>query len=411
MAVSRRELLLAGGALVTAATDQARAATGADEARAAAWLRAWDSQGTHRTATPGDQAGADWLAAEARALGAAAAFESFPVSRIDTDAAFLDIEGERIPGEKMFDAPDTPDGRVMALASVGPGLSDPGEGDIHILELPPTAIYNPDFARYRRESKSKALVIITQGGAPGLALFNAESFTRPFGPPILQMPSTEREKILAAARRGAAMRAVVRSHRTQTEARNVVVTLPGRDRARPPLVVMTPRSSWWQSTSERGGGLVCWLECISALRAAPPGRDVILTANSGHELGHTGLDAFSAARPGWNKKGAASWVHFGANIGAAGGQLFIQSNADDLRTLFLAELTKSGRAPDLLADKSVTPNGETRDIHTAGGHYLTLVGSNKLFHLPQDRFPDAVDVSAITRIAAGSAAAVVALSR
>ena len=134
MAVSRRGLLLCGGALVTAAAGPA------DEARAAGWLRAWDSQGTHRTATPGDEAGADWLASEARGMGAGVAFESFAVSRIDVDVAFVEIEGERIPGEKMFDAPDTPDGRVMALASVGPGLGDPGQGDIHILELPPAAV-------------------------------------------------------------------------------------------------------------------------------------------------------------------------------------------------------------------------------------------------------------------------------
>ena len=402
MAVSRRGFFLAGGALMTAAAGPD------DEARAAGWLRAWDSQGTHRTATAGDEAGAEWLAGEARGMGASVAFERFAVSRIDVDVAFVEIEGERIAGEKMFDAPDTPDGRVMALATVGPGLGDPGAGDIHVLELPPAAVYSPEFARFRRETKSKALVVITKGQAPGLALLNAEAFTAPFGPPILQVSSSEGAKIMAAARRGAALRVAVHSRRTASQARNVVVAIAGRDRSRPPLVVMTPRSSWWQSTSERGGGLVCWLEVLRALRGTPPGRDVVLTANSGHELGHTGLDAFLAARAGWDKPGGASWVHFGANIGAAGGQLFIQSSADDLRALFAAEL---GRAVAGLAEKSVVPNGETRDIHKAGGHYLTLVGSNRLFHLPQDRFPDAVDVPAIARIAAGSAAAVLALSR
>ena len=390
-----------------------------DEARAAGWLRAWDSQGLHRTATPGDEAGAEWLAGEARGLGASVAFEHFAVNRIDVDAAFVEIEGERIGGEKMFDAPDTPDGRVMALASVGPGLADPGDADIHILELPPAAVYSPEFARFRAQTKSKALLVITKGELPGLALLNAEAFTAPFGPPILQVSSTEGDKIIAAARRGAALRVSVRSRRTASQARNVVVVIAGQGqgqgqgqaRAKPPLVIMTPRSSWWQSTSERGGGLVCWLETLRALRANPPGRDVVLTANSGHELGHTGLDAFLAARPGWDKPGGASWVHYGANIGAAGGQLFIQSSADDLRALFQAALTRAGQAVDRLAEKTVVPNGETRDIHKVGGHYLTLVGSNRLFHLPQDRFPDAVDIPAIARIAAGSAAAVLALSR
>jgi hypothetical protein len=401
MSIARRNLLLAGAAIMTGAAGPG------DAARAAAWLQAWDSQGPHRTATAGDQAGAEWLAGEARAMGAAVSFEAFDVSRIDPDAVFLDIEGERIPGEKMFDAPDTPDGRVMALATVGPGLGDPGDGDVHILELPPTVVYSPDFTRFRRETKNKALVVITRGEAPGLALLNAEHFNTPFGPPIIQMPSTEAEKILAAARRGAAMRVVVRSKRTAAQARNVVVAIRGTAPAgRTPLVVMTPRSSWWQSTAERGGGLVCWLECLRALIAAPPARDVVFTANSGHELGHTGLDAFLARRAGWDRPGGASWVHFGANIGAAGGALSILSNADDLRGLFEPRV-----APVRMADRGFVPNGETRDIHRAGGHYLTLMGSNRLFHLPQDRFPDAVDVPAIARIAAGSAAAVIALAR
>jgi hypothetical protein len=57
------------------------------------------------------------------------------------------------------------------------------------------------------------------------------------------------------------------------------------------------------------------------------------------------------------------------------------------------------------------PSGETRDIHRAGGRYLTLVGTNRLFHLPQDRWPDAVDVVAIARIAAAASRIALALAR
>lgn len=405
MRVGRRAVLLGGAALMTSGMGSA------EVLRATTWLRAWDSHGNHRTATPGDDQGAEWLAAEARAMGASVAFESFALDRVDVDAAFLEVEGERIPGEKMFDAPDTPDGRVMALASVGASLADPSQADLHILELAPTAVYSPEFARFRRETRSKAVVVVTKGTAPGLALLNAEAFTAPFGPPILQVSSTVGPRLIAAVKGGAALRVVVRSRRTKAQARNVVVAIAGRERGRPPLVVMTPRSSWWQSTAERGGGLVCWLEALRALREAPPGRDVVFTANSGHELGHIGLDDFVARRPGWDKPGGASWVHYGANIGATDGELHILSNADDLRGLFQGALTEAKFPANRLAEPSFVPFGETRDIHKAGGHYLTLMGTNRLFHLPQDRFPDAVSVEAIARIAAGSAAAVVALSR
>ena len=57
------------------------------------------------------------------------------------------------------------------------------------------------------------------------------------------------------------------------------------------------------------------------------------------------------------------------------------------------------------------PSGETRDIHCAGGCYVTLVGSNPLFHLPQDRWPHAVDTAAIARITAAAAGLVLNLTR
>jgi hypothetical protein len=57
--------------------------------RAAGWLAARDGHGIHRTATTGDDAGADWLAREAAALGAAVAIEEFALDRLDPVAAFL----------------------------------------------------------------------------------------------------------------------------------------------------------------------------------------------------------------------------------------------------------------------------------------------------------------------------------
>jgi hypothetical protein len=141
---------------------------------------------------------------------------------------------------------------------------------------------------------------------------------------------------------------------------------------------------------------------------------VIFTANSGHELGHLGLEDFMTRRPEWElpiSEGGATWVHFGANLGAAGGELSLQSASDDLRQLTEIELGRIGQALDVVAPKTVAPSGETRDIHRAGGRYATLVGSNPLFHLPEDRWPHAVDADAVTRIAAAAAALVVKLTR
>jgi len=58
-----------------------------------------------------------------------------------------------------------------------------------------------------------------------------------------------------------------------------------------------------------------------------------------------------------------TWIHFGANIGVADGKPSLRSASDDLRQLTEAELVR------------------------AGGRCVTLVRSNPLFHLPQERWP------------------------
>jgi hypothetical protein len=374
-------------------------------ARAAGWLSAWDSQGIHRTATEGDEAGADWLLREAAGLGATPLIEDFALDRLDPGGAYLECAGARIFGLPLFDAPATAAGGVCGtLGTVG------SDAAIGVAELSPISAHTPDYEALRRNAPHRGLVILCKGAWPGLGLLNAERFREPYGPPAIQLSSEARDPLLAAAARRAPACLVAMSRRTAARACNVVVTISGPDRAKPPVIVMTPRSSWWQSTAERGGGLVCWLETLRALLASPPRCDVVFTANSGHELGHLGLDEFIARRPGWERPvaaGGAVWVHYGANIGAVGGELAILSTSDDLRELTATELARAGQPADRIAPKTLVPSGETRDIHRAGGRYVTLVGSNPLFHLPQDRWPHAVDVKAITRIAAAAAAGLV----
>ena len=374
-------------------------------ARAVAWLQAWDSQGIHRTATAGDEAGADW---EAAGLGAVPAVETFTLDRLDPIDAYLEFDGVRIPGVPVFDSPSTEsDGVAGILGPVG------AETSIAVAELSPRSIYSPDYEELRRNTAHRGLVIVCKGTNAGLGLLNAERFRHPSGAPAIHVSSEARDTVLSAAARRASARLVAASRRTRALARNVVLRIDGQDHARTPVVVVTPRSSWWQSTAERGGGLVCWLESLRALIASPPRCDVIFTANSGHELGHLGLDEFMARRPGWERPiaaGGAVWVHYGANIGAVGGDLSILSTSDELRALAAAELIGAGRPADRIAPKTLVPGGETRDIHRAGGCYVTLVGSNPLFHLPQDRWPHAVDAGMVARVATAASRLVLGLA-
>jgi hypothetical protein len=312
---------------------------------------------------------------------------------------------EAIPA---FDAPPT-DARGISgwLGPVG------DDADIVVAELSPQAVYSGEYERLRQAAGHRGFVILCDGRSAGMALLNAERFRDPYGTPTVHISSEAREAVLAAAAQRAPARLVAESRASPAFGRNVVVALDGARGAAPPLVVMTPRSSWWQSTAERGGGLVCWLESLRALLLEPRLRPILLTANTGHELGHVGLDEFMALRPGWDgpaRRGGATWLHYGANIGAAGGRLSVVSPHDDLRDLCHTELTREDQ-PHRMADRGTVPNGETRDIQLAGGHCVALVGNNRLFHLPQDRWPDAVDLGAVTRIAAAAARITVKLAQ
>src|SRR5580692_3151328 len=128
------------------------------EVRAAAWLRAWDTQGIHRTGTDGDEAGAAWLETAAAALGAVVMTETFSLERVDPSEAFVALGDTRIPGVPVFDAPPTD--LVGISGTLGPAG---GDAEIGVVELSPHAVYSGAYRTLRRASQHRALLIVCHG--------------------------------------------------------------------------------------------------------------------------------------------------------------------------------------------------------------------------------------------------------
>ena len=313
--------------------------------------------------------------------------EEFALDRLDPVAAFLEIDGARIAAVPVFDAPSTDCGGIGGrLGPVG------GDAEIAVAELSPQAVYSGEYERLRRTGGHRGFVVVCAGQSPGMGLLNAEKFraaVRHAGDPCVERGARPRAGRGGASAPGPARLAragdtrdrpqhgrLARRRRTRGrraarrhDAAQLMVAIDLRARRRHRLLARKP---------------------ARAARGAARARPVVFTANSGHELGHLGLDDFVARRPGWDRtaeQGGALWVHYGANIGAAGGSLSLVSPDAELREHGGAELVHVGQ-PHTLAPKELVPSGETRDIHRAGGRYLTLVGTNPLFHLPQDRWPD-----------------------
>jgi hypothetical protein len=195
----------------------------------------------------------------------------------------------------------------------------------------------------RVKNKHPAIVAIADvsPNIPGLAVLNAESYREPFGPPVLQVATQEGEWLLEL-NTDDKISVSVELIDEESKALNVQTKIEGKDQSLSPLVVMTPKSGWWTCASERGGGITIWLNAMRYLSKNQPNRNVIFTANTGHELSHLGLDHFLEKNSSLVKD-AFAWVHLGANFAAKSGQVLWQASTNEYMEKSQATISSKSR--------------------------------------------------------------------
>ena len=92
-------------------------------------------------------------------------------------------------------------------------------------------------------------------------------------------------------------------------------------------------------------------------------------------------------------------MHLGANLAAVDSILRFQPSNDELSTMGSTHLAAVDIRPGSSTSIGVRPGGEACNIYDEGGQYLSLLGSNRWFHHPDDRWPHSIDLDRITRIA------------
>lgn len=389
--------------------------------RLAAVIRQYDSQGIHRTGTEVDQESARWLAGLVRQAGFEPKLEEVSMKRVDTLAAYVEIDGEKLEGIPLIDSAESTDGQGITGKLGAPG----SDADIAFVRYPPNVQYAPAFHALRTSDRHRALVVVTGGSEydlppslaertyelpPGYALINADRFLSPYGIPVLQLPSHAYSRLHSASSSPATVRFVSHIDRVPVSVLNVTVAVPGREPKLAPVVVMTPRSGWWQCASERGGGLAVWVDLLFRLAEEPPRRPVLFVASTGHELGHVGLSHYLEQRSEL-VAGAHVWIHLGANFATAvGSSVLLQASNQELLDLALGELAEHDASPSAITPLAARPLGEAREIYDGGGRYLSILGGNGLFHSPEDRWPDAVDLDLLARQAEAWASIVLELA-
>jgi hypothetical protein len=361
---------------------------------AADFFATYDAFGERRAGGEGDAASADWLRERAQAAGAAAWLVPVDFERFLPARSWLDAEGRRVEGLPLFDGGRTDEAGITGV--LGPLGSD---APIGLAEMEPRAASLPGnaFALARQESRHAAIVVALRTKPDSLSPLNAHDAESPFGPPVLQVAGREAAWLLGLAARGAQGHVVAAGSRVPGRSANVRASLGGEA---PPLVLLTPRTSWWTSTAERGGGILAWLAAIEALAASPRRRAVVALATCGHELGHIGAHRAFAAEPPLARDSALV-VHLGANLGCAGAErLVVRSNVEGLAERMAQALVAAGHPREPLeVAMGGKANGEAHEIEERGGRYLSLIGDNPWFHAPEDRWPVSVDAPRAAAIA------------
>jgi len=358
--------------------------------RIAKIIQEYSEQGIHRTGTDVDSASADWFSAQIKSFGLRPQLERFLFKRVRPLDNRLVIGGEAIEGVPIYDCTYTNDkGVTGTIGEIG------SDADIGVVSSFPHFSTPGGKALYkaRHENRHKAIIVITRKPLPeGIATFNAEHFKEPFGPPVLQVSNAAETRIRNAMETKQKATAIVHCDYADATAINVGATIKGRNPELAPLVIMTPRSGWWYNAAERGGGIACWLEMMRALADVGSDRDVIFTANTGHELGHIGLDHFLENNRHLIKD-AHMWIHLGANFAAAGPNgIRLQFSDTQARELTFSHLEKSNLTPKVETPLINRPMGEARNVYDGKGRYISLLGNNNLFHHPLDQWPNAVNL-------------------
>lgn len=361
---------------------------------AAEFFAEYDAFGERRTGGEGDARSAAWLRGQADRVGAKAVLLPVPFTCFEPRYALLEAEARTIEGLPLYDGGITgPEGVTGALGPLG------SDAPIGFAEMAPRAASLPGnaFALARKASRHAAIVVALRTRPDSLAPLNAHDAEVPSGPPVLQLAGREAAFLAALAARGSTVRLVVEGRRGLGQSHNVRADLRGMGS---PLLLLTPRTSWWTSTAERAGGILAWLTALEALASSARARAVVALATCGHELGHIGAHRAFAAEPALASDSALV-LHLGANLGCAeDARLTVRSNTAGLAERMAEALTAAGYPCEMLeVVTGGTANGEAHEIDVRGGRYLSLIGHNPWFHAPEDRWPHSVDLARATAIA------------
>jgi hypothetical protein len=373
----------------------------------------FDSLGVHRSGTSGDVATTQWLEQEFKALGYRVRRESFPVSSWQIDEALLTLGNKTINVFPQFPVKPTAGQSITAgLRLWNAETKQDYSGKIVVVDT--------DFWDHRgdlasgdfhqrimavSDSGAAAIVIITRAGCGRYQALNAPLALPNWKVPVVLAGESDAATLLQGIAEKQTVSLRVSASAQTLDAFNVVAQIgPSSE---PAIVVSTPQSGWFTTTSERGTGVAAFMAL--ARWAATQNKHYIFYSNSGHERGNAGAHVAIKSAP--KPEQVALWLHIGANAGALGvppseGAVktrFVMTNWWQLpKTWALFRRHTGGLAWPLPLELGITA-GELTEYHNAGYAAIGSFGASPWHHCPNDRLEQA-SVAATRELALSYAA-------
>lgn len=355
----------------------------------------FSAMGLHRTGWPADEHASQWIADWLVRRGIPAAVLPFTFPKVESHAAFVDIGDQRVEGTALYDGGATgPAGITAPLAAGGAA----GSGSIVLIDQETISDLHAAPALVAGSAQAMGAIAISGDPAGFVVLRNAERMAAPLAVPVLQVAARDAAPLRAALASRRAARLVIDRSIVESTASNVAADIitPGADGL---VVLMTPKSGWFNCAAERGGGVAITM-ALAAAAAAMPGRrrNLRVLFSAGHELGHWGLLRYLEQQPQLRAE-ARLWVHLGASIGAAHcdiTRLFSRESA--WRDWFVPVLAHHGAAPVTLMEAGRRPGGESREVFERP--FVSMAGHHRYFHSPQDLPEVTVDAARVARFGA-----------
>lgn len=352
-----------------------------DANQIAQYVKQYSQQGSHITGSHVDKVTAVWMEGILKRQGYEVKLAPVAIKKVTLKNNIIKLDKKIIHGFPVYD------GNFTKQNGISGKLGLPGtDADIVVLEMPVSVKYdgNKLFTQLRYGKKYRAIVALTQGNKPGLALIDNENYPLQKGLPILQVSNVNNATLMQLAKEQARATFIAYNTIANSTAYNVIATLPGKNEHASPVLFTVPRSAWTPAAEEHGTAVACWLAMANVFSKTKPEHPLIFIAFTGHEIGYLGFNQLMKDEPSYFKRSSA-WFHFGTNIGSSP-PLTLGSNTTSYAKL--AQKVAADNMTDLHMIDSMygEPQNAIQTFKLMMPIFSIFTENNSYFHMNQDRW-------------------------